>query len=65
MSKDMSKKEFLKTTTKEKLYDLWGAVYNEKKKLQHELRILKDQLQHEIKERDKFERFYNKARDLA
>ena len=62
MSVIMENSEFVKTLSKEEVFDMWVAVSDRNKKLMDENHRLKDDSKHWRKECDKFERFWNSTK---
>ncbi|MCG3665462.1 DUF3496 domain-containing protein [Aliarcobacter butzleri] len=58
MGEIMQKEEFLKTITKEELYDMWAKAEFRVKDIQDELRKIKSSNKHLELELEKFQRWY-------
>ena len=58
----MENSEFVKTLSKEEVFDMWVTVSDRNKKLMDENYYLKDEVKHWRRECDKFERLWNSTK---
>ena len=62
MSVIMENSEFVKTLSKEEVFDMWVTVSDRNKKLMDENYYLKDEVKYWRRQCDKFERFWNSTK---